>query len=275
MNPIIDAANRLDVGPAVQYMILFTGFVIKPLYMLLTLVLIIMVRKNKSHFMSLIRWGLISFLAGEAFCAINYLAAGGQSDTLEILHGLGMVGLSILLPWGLYILADLKVLRFSDESANCSLIRLCGHCWKKEEVTCKLKQLFFFAAPCLALVALMPLAFPLDASYYIIPVFGVDTGFIFTPVVLWTELRLYPLLAAVLLLSSLLFLRGGMAGIKRAYAPFFTGLGFMLYSMFRFFLLAAFQNLPYWYNFWEEITELMMIAGIGLFLFLFRKRLNE
>ncbi len=102
---------------------LLTGFLIKPAYMTLALVLILLLRKQKNTAMVLIRWSLITFLAGELFCAANYILAGGQCETLDILHGLGMVGFSVFLPWGLFVLADEYVLRFSNETANCSLLK--------------------------------------------------------------------------------------------------------------------------------------------------------
>lgn len=105
-------------------------------------------------------------------------------------------------------------------------------------------------------------------------VFNVETHFLFSSTLMLVELRLYPILASALMLISLPFLLGGPAGIKRARVPFFLGLGFMTYSLFRFFLLYSFDGLPYWMNFREEITELIATFGLGVFLFIFRHTLG-
>ncbi len=267
----------LTLTPLMQGLVVVTGVFIKPAYMILALVLVFLLRKQTARYMVLIRWAMITFFLGEAFCAANYLLASGGSQILDILHGAGMVGLAVFLPWGLFTLADEQVLHFSGETSACALLRLCGQCWKQNDVPCGLKRLFLFAAPTLAVIALMPLTAPLKPSHCTLLVFGVETHFVFSTAVMQWELRLYPILAAVLLMGSLLFLlfsRDGRAGVKRAQVPFFTGLGFMLYSLFRFFLLYGYDSLPHWVNFWEELTELMTIIGVYVILLVFRKQLG-
>lgn len=265
---------HLSTTPLTQWLVVITGFFIKPAYMILAFVLILLLWKHKTRCMAKIRWAMITFFLGEAFCAANYLLTGGESELLDILHGMGMVGLGVFLPWGLFNLVDEWGLHFSENTATCSLLRLCGRCWKQHDVPCGLKRLFLFTAPTLAVIALMPLAAPLKSSHYILSVFNVETHFISSTSVLQWELRLYPILAAVLLLSSLVFLTGGRAAVKRAQVPFFIGLGFLLYSLFRFFLVSGYDGLPHWVNFWEELTELMTIIGVYVLLIVFRGRLG-
>jgi len=265
--------TQLEISPIAQLMAVISGFVIKPVYMILSLVLILIIRKNKTPPVTLIRWSLISFLVGESFCALNYLLTRGASDILEILHGAGMVGFSIFLPWGVFVLIDEYVLHFSTESAPapCASIKLCGPCWKYSSAPCKLKQLFWFAAPTLAIISLMPLFMPLKPFHYILNIYSTPGHFYFSSLVLGIELRLYPILAAVLMLSSLFFLGGDNTSLKKSQLPFFIGTGFMSFSLLRFVLIYAYYGSPHWFSFWEELTELMIIAGLCLFFYIFRK----
>lgn len=266
--------SQLPANAFTQWVVLLSGLVIKPAYMVLSLALIILLWRQKVRAMVLIRWALVTFLLGEAFCAANYLLIGGENEALEILHGLGMVGLSAFLPWGMFTLLDQYILHFSEDKANCALLRLCGQCWKQNNVSCGLKQLFLFLAPALAVIALMPLTAPLKPSHFTMTVFDVETQFNFFIRVLQWELRLYPIMASLLMISSLVLLRGGRKSIQTAQVPFFAGLGFMLYSLFRFFLLYSYDCLPHWANFWEEITELIMTIGLGIFFIIFRRQLG-
>ncbi|MCP4148728.1 MAG: hypothetical protein GY757_13355 [bacterium] len=276
--PVIDGggtgAIHLTVSPFVQWLIMLTGFVVKPTYMILSLLLILLLWKQKTRPMVLIRWALVTFLAGEIFCAANYTIAAGCNETLDILHGTGMVGLGVFLPWGIFAWVDENLLHFSHDKANCSFLKLCTNCWKRETTTCGLKRLFQFTAPTLAIIALLPLTAPLKTPHYTLCVFNVETNFIFPPTLMLWELRIFPILASVSLLVSLLFLSGDRTGAKGAQVPFFIGLGFMFYSLLRFFLLYSFDGLPYWINFWEEFTELMTVSALGVFLLIFRKGLG-
>ena len=79
------------------------------------------------------------------------------------------------------------------------------------------------------------------------------------------------LLGAGFMLLALFRLGKDMAGMTRAQTPFFIGFGFMGYSLFRFIVLYGYRGMPHWLNFWEESLEFIMVLGVLLFLFLFRK----
>jgi len=257
-----------------QLVVMLSGLVIKPVYMALSVLIILFLWRQKSRDLVLLRWSMILFFLGEAFCAATYLFASGDFDFFEILHGLGMVGLGAFLPWGMVALFDDRVVRVTNQGKQCALQRLCKQCWKQKDVSCGLKRIFLFVASAFAVIALMPLTSPLNPTHIILQVFGSSTHFKFSLLVQIFELRIYPLLASALMLYSLLPLRGGLSGIQRAQLPFFAGLGFMLYSLFRFFLLTGYRGLPQWINFWEELTELITVIGMGVFLILFRRQLN-
>ncbi|MFC1853370.1 rhodanese-like domain-containing protein [candidate division CSSED10-310 bacterium] len=265
---------QIPLGWWEQIVVILSGFVIKPAYMILSLLIILILWGQRSRDLVLIRWAMIAFLLGETFCAATYLFAAGDCDPMELMHGLGMVGLSAFLPWGIFVLLDARILRFTEHNSRCTLQRLCQYCWKYDDVSCGLQRLFLFAAPALALIALIPLTAPLEATNVMLDIFGTKTHFRFSFPVLMCEIRLYPVTAAALMLLTLLPLSRGLKSIEKAQIPFFLGLGFMLYSLFRFFLLTGFRDLPHWVNFWEEFTELLTIIGLLLLLYVFRRQLG-
>ncbi len=257
----------------VQLALVGSGFGLKPAYMLLSFVLIVWLRRQRARDLRLIRWGLIAFLAGECVCAINY--AIGETDALDLVHGLGMLVMGALMPWGLFRLLDDRVLHLSDPQARCTVQRLCGRCWKKEQVSCGLQRLFLLVAPALALVALMPLSGRLHRIDLLLPTFGTDVHWFKGVPAQLVEFRLFPLLAVGLFLwTTLSLLLGGKAALERAQLPFFAGFGVLSYSLLRFFLFAAYERMPAWANWWEEVTETIAIVGVGVLLWVFRRQLE-
>jgi len=153
--------------------------------------------------------------------------------------------------------------------------RLCGRCWKKEQVSCGVQRLFLFLAPALALMALMPLCTPLQRLDVV--------GGVFLSEVRWAkgleaqliEFRLYPLVACVLLLwTTIQLARGDRVALERAQRPFFYGFGFVSYSLMRYLLFFAYLARPTWSNWWEELTELIAVGAVAVLLWVFRRQLQ-
>lgn len=269
-----ESPTYINITPVEQLLVLISGLYIKPAYMFTTLLLICFLFRKMERGLALLRWSLIAFLLGEAFCAASYVFTGGESNFLEILHDLGMVGLGVFLPWGLFVLFDEWVFHLTPPEHNCVFQRLCGRCWKYHGVSCKLKRLFIFGVLALALISLIPLSAPLRPFYFALPVFGTMVKFKFSFVAQLLELRIYPVVGTALMLLSLIHLMKELPGMKRAQLPFFTGLGFMGFALFRFILLYGYNGQPQWLNLWEELTELLVVAGFTVFLILFRKPLQ-
>jgi rhodanese-related sulfurtransferase len=249
------------------------GFVTKPIYMIICVMVILFLRGGQGRALRLLRWSMILFLVGETICAADYVAGGG-SDILELMHGLGMVGFGALLPWGIFTWLDERVLRFSDPGARCSFQRFCGRCWKREEVSCGLQRLFLFAAPALAIIALIPLSTPVVPINVTLPVFGDDVAYVKTLVEQLVEFRLFPALALLQLLYTALRLLGGKESMERAQRPFFLALGLLSYALLRYFLFSSFQQMLVWSDLWEELTELITIIGVYVFLRVFSRQLK-
>lgn len=283
--PLGTAPRPLDVdstaAPAVvltrlqQAIDVTSGLVIKPTYMLLALVLLLWIRRARERPLRLLWHATLWFLVGESFCAVNLAYhLPGRVYLSDLLHGVGMVGMSALLPWGLYALADERVLRLTDASAACRVQALCGRCWKRDPVRCPLHDLMFLAAAAGAALALIPLGLELRPAQTATVIFGTPTDLGVPILNHLVELRLYPVLGSLAFLAALWLLRGGPAAARRAEPVFFLAVGFAGYALFRFFLSSAFRDAPYWSDFWEELTELLAFGGVGLLLLLFRRPLG-
>lgn len=270
VDPKLFAPLRLPTTWLQQLASVISGLVFKPIYMLLALLLIVVLWRQDAKELVLLRRALIGFDLGELACALNYLIFGHANDTMEILHGFGMAVFGTYLAWGLFEWLDQRVLRFSEPSAGCAFQRFCKHCWKREQVSCGLQRLFLLLAPALAMLALMPLTTSLRPQIVILPVFGSDVGLHKTMLRLVVELRVLPVLSALLYLLATLHLLGGKESLEKAKAPFFWAFGLSTFSLLRYLLFVAYRPMPIWADWWEEVTELLAISFVALLLYVFR-----
>jgi hypothetical protein len=251
-----------------------SGLVIKPFYMLLSLVLILFLRRAHAMDLRLLQRSLVLFLAGELFCAVGYTPGIGGKAFIDVMHGAGMVAMGAYLSWGLFELLDSRVLRFADPEERCVMQRLCGRCFKREPVSCGVQQVFRLLAPGMAVVSLIPLCGPLEPLRVGLTVFGTRMVRVYYWPVILCELRLYPIAGYLLLAATGILMWGGPRSIRLARLPMFWGLGFETYALVRFFLVRAFLVDPTWADFWEESTELITVAALGLLLWVFRFQLG-
>ena len=125
----------------------------KPLYMLLSLMLILALRRVQSPDLGSVRWALISFLAGEGFCAVNYIFFQEQSHFVEYLHCSGMVVCFGFAAYAFLEGIDLRIIRFSAENEKCAALSLCDGCIKYTDAPCGLKRLFMVLIPAMSVVS--------------------------------------------------------------------------------------------------------------------------
>lgn len=278
-SPSPDVERMIPVRPFTRFqqtVASASGCVIKPIYLLLSLVLIRVLRRATAAPLRLLRHGMLCFFVGEMLCAANFFFhRPGLWFPIEILHGLGMVAMSAFVPWGFWRLLDERVLHFTAPGQGCMLQRFCGQCWKRDPVRCGVHDLMFPLLVGLAALALMPLSAPLRPTMFRTEIFGsvADYG---EPIVNHlVELRLYPIVGALLFLGTLFFLlRGGTGSVRRVEPVFYAALGFTLYPMFRHLLANAYRESLYWSDFWEELTELLTVTAVGAVLVLFRRQLG-
>ncbi len=252
-------------------------FLIKPSYMLLSLVLIVLLWKQRATELVALRWGLTLFLTGEVFCAVNtfyYFATQQVSDLSEYLHGLGMALCMGLVLFALVEGLDRRVLRYSDPRGRCALLPLCRACIKHADVPCGLRRLSLFLGPVLIVLVLMPFSARPNYTAYNTTILQFPYHYSHAGVLQLFEIR-YCLAAAVALLAIaflIVLLRGGETPLP-ARVLLAAGLGPAAFGFLRLALLGIYHADLVWFVFWEEVTELLFVAGTGYVLWAFRQGL--
>jgi len=260
-------------GVFTQLMVVVTAYGAKPVYMLLSLALIVVLWRQQAGDLRLLRWALLTFLVGETACAADHLFLGDPNDLLEVLHGAGMVGMGAFSSWAVYEFADKRLTHYADPERPCSAIRFCGACWKREPVSCFVHRTFLFAAPCLAIMSLLPFCAPLRPEGVTLLIFGTPVFYGSTPWALAAQARIFPALAGAGFLLAFALLLAGRRGLRPSLGPFFAATGLMGFSLLRFVLTESFRVEPPWGEIWEELTELVAVAFIAFFLWVTRKQL--
>jgi hypothetical protein len=257
-----------------QWVAVIAGFVIKPIYMLLSIFLIVALRKQKPLDLVFLRWGLISFLLGEAACSVNYIFFNEQSLFFEYLHSIGMVFSFSFVGLALIEGVDDRIIKFSDPNTKCSLVNLCPRCTKYSEIPCALKKVFELIAIFLLVLTFIPLsARTLPVSYNTV-ILGTFYNYTHAGIHQLYEIRSCPLIAITLFFMSWIALRiRSEQSFIFAKIFFGVGVGHLVFSIFRLLLLSVFNNEMVWFVFWEEFTELMFMVSVGWILWIFRDRL--
>ena len=264
----------LDFRPMVlwqQYLAVITGFVIKPVYMLIAVILVAVLRRQTKPDLVALRWSCVFFFAGEAFCAINYAGFNERSHVMEYLHSFGMVLAFAAGAYAVMELLDLRVLHFSDPTKPCQLAGLCRGCaTQRDGRPCRLRGLLNLTLPMLVVLAAIPLTAPLHYEAYATRIFG--TGYTYRHDVVHQqyEIRYLPAAAMLIFCIAWLILQREPHPLVRTRLLMAAGLGAMGFAWFRWTLLAAFANDRVWFVAWEEITELFSMCAVAALLYVFR-----
>ncbi len=249
-------------------------FFFKPIYMMLSVLIALVIRKSRSPDLVALRWGMIFFFLGEAACAVNYFGYRETSYLWEYLHGLGMLLAFGFVTYAILEGIDRRILMLSAPDHRCAALSLCGGCIKCGEPSCGLKRVFFVLTPALLVLALMlPTADWQDNSYNTL-VFGSVYNYVHLRVHQQFENWYCAAAAIAMFTASLAILavkrENSIAAAKVAFA---AGMGPLMFGMLRMILGGAYDQNRVWYLFWEETTELLFIFGVCLVLWIFRRTL--
>jgi rhodanese-related sulfurtransferase len=264
-------AHALELSWVSEFLTYCSGVVLKPTYMLLSLGIILWIRRNSSREIRLIRNGLGVFLAGESACLMGFYLSNeeGIFQPLELLHGLGMaVGIGLAIN-GLILAVGQRMFGLFESTHACPLLTFCGKCNRSNWRACGLEKLI--SAGLLLLLPLCALPWTKELSVRVdhAVLFGTPVEYRWAAVNLVTEFRSFPLIATLLLGVGWFKRRSLGNNLEKGLATASFGLGFLSFSLFRFFLASAFLEQPYYSDFWEELSELLTIGGLALFLFQF------
>ncbi|MBI5384020.1 MAG: rhodanese-like domain-containing protein [Verrucomicrobia bacterium] len=259
-----------------QWLTVFVAFGLKPVYMVLSLALIVWLWRQRATDLAMLRWGLIWFWVGENGCSIDFLFFARGSDFWEYVHGYGMaVGFSMVV-FALLEGFDWRVIKFSPEKERCAALNLCRTCFKHAEAPCGLKRLFLVMIPAFALLSAMPLCARLNAASYDTTILGTVHNYCHMMSSQMFEWRFCAGLALVLFVASWLALKFKRhEPVAASKVLFAAAMGPLSFGMLRMFFVSTFADNLMWFDVWEEITEFLFVLGTGAVLWVFRERLFE
>lgn len=257
-----------------QWAAIGSGFVIKTIYMTLSLVLVAVLWRRRSPDLVALRWAFIFFYAGEAFCAGNYLFFNEQCYLFEYLHSYGMVVAFGFVAFALFDGIDRRLLFLSDPEGKCAALSLCGPCIKYADVPCGLRRVFQILIPSVLVLCFLPLCAVPVAESFTTTIFA--RAYVYSHHVYHQlyEIRFLPVVAVVfcaVAFAVLLFRKTDP--VTPSKILFACALGALGFSLFRLFLLAPHRHNLVWFAFWEEITEFLFVVGVCYVLWVFRRPL--
>lgn len=263
-----------------QWAEIIAGFVFKPIYMVSSFVLILILRQQKSSDLGALRWGLFFFLAGELCCmvySLYYLFFYKGSDFFEYLHGYGMVLAFGFTSYAIIEGIDTRAFKLSNPGKRCAALELCGPCIKYEDAPCGARRVFLLLMPLHIVLAAIPLfASPSTVSYntYILETFY-NYSHLFIHQLF--EIRYCPILAMILIgISFIIMWRNKDRPVTTASKIFFAaGVGAFGFSMFRLLFSTVYHDNLVWFDFWEELTELLYVVATACILWIFRRNLFQ
>jgi hypothetical protein len=169
---------------------------------------------------------------------------------------------------------DSRIIKISNTDQKCAALSLCRSCIKYTEAPCGLKRLFLFLTPaCLALSFIPLTAAPHWVSYNTY-IFGTFFNHSHSVINQLFEIRFCPIIAFVLFsITFMILLFKKDDPITPSKVLFASGMGYLGFGMFRLFIFAPYHDNLVWKSFWEELTELIFVVGVGITLWIFRHRL--
>jgi rhodanese-related sulfurtransferase len=264
---------NLTLSPALQWATVLTAFGVKPFYMILSLLIALWLRRQRSPDLVALKWAMLFFFSGELFCAVNYLFFTEGSHLAEYLHMFGMAVAFGLIVLALIEFLDDRLIRFSDPGVHCALLSACGKCYKNAAVACSLRVIFTIAAPCLIFICAMPLLAEPRPILQNVLILGTPYAYSHSLLYQLFETRCAPAAAACFFaIAFLLMLLRKERSLATAKLFFAGGSGFLGFGMFRLILFSLYRDNLAWFVIWEELTELILVAATGLFLLVFRKK---
>lgn len=255
-----------------QWAAVLTGFVVKPAYEILALVLAVVLWRQKAADLAALSWGFLFFFIGENFCAANYLLYGEQSLVFEYFHSYGMVVSFAFAAFAIFEGIDGRILKLSDPQGRCAALGLCQRCIKHADVPCGLRRVFLLVLPALMILCLAPLCAELLTASYNTEILGTCYNYSHAVPYQVFENRYCPAAALALFAASLAALawkkREPVLWSKVLFAAATGALGF---SLFRMVFFHAYRENLAWSGIWEELTELLFVVSAAVILWLFRR----
>jgi hypothetical protein len=258
-----------------QFAGMFSLLIIKPIYMLLSLGLSILLMREKARDIFNLGLGIAIFLTGEVACAINYLFLNDRSDLAEFVHSYSMAIAFALVVYALLEGLDRRILLFSAPEQKCALLEVCGPCVKYQKVTCGIRKVAHLVLPALLALTFIPWLTNISEIAYNTKILTFGHFYQRALPSQYYEVRFIPVASFLLFGAAWLTLfmtpKTPLHPTVRTLTS--AGLGLWGFGMFRAILGLLFASNLVWFYFWEELTELMFILAVIYLVLNFRKTL--
>ena len=275
-----DASGEIHAFPArispifEQSIAVVSGYVIKPTYTILALLLAIVLWRRRETDLAALRWAMIIFFLGENCCTVNYLVFRETSYVFEYLHSCGMLLAFGFATYALIEGLDFRILKLSSPDKHCVVLPLCQQCIKHKDVPCGLTRIFAFMVPATAALACIPLCADWYLSSYNTMIFGTQYHYSHAVIHQIFERIYCPVMAIGLLtIAWLTLLRGKDKAMILPKIFFSAGVATLGFGLLRTLINAFYNDNRVWCNFWEEGTEFLFIASVCIVLWIFRASL--
>jgi len=253
-----------------------SAFFIKPLYMIFAFIIIWTLRKQTSSDIKLIKWAMIFFLAGESFCALNYLIFHEDSFLVEYFHIIGMVAAFGTTTYAVIKFFDLRLIQLTNSNRKCAALTLCKECIKYTQTSCGFTNILIIITSALIAGSFFPLMAGMHMDSYNTSIFGAYYNYAHPLIFQYFENRYAPFVSILFFCIALfLFFRKDGALHNFGIILFSAGFAFLGFSLFRLVIFSAYRDNLLWFIAWEEITELLYVFGTGAMIWTFRERLLE
>jgi len=273
---VMQAFPNREMSLFEQWMASITAFGIKPVYMLLSLILIIVLWRFKEPDLMAMRWAMISFLVGEGFCAVNYLFFHENAILVEYIHISGMVMTFGFTTYAFLAGFDKRVLKITDPDKKCAFIDICGQCIKYKDVPCQLRSVSLVVLPIVIILAFIPLLVNLHSEFYNVSILRTQYTYSHPVIFQIFETRYAPAVAIFCFFIAFFIALRSRETFPQFMKVFFSvGMGFLGFSLLRLFLFSLYRDNLWWYVMGEEITELLFLITVCTLLLLFRHSLLD
>ncbi len=249
-------------------------FVVKPVYTLLSLIVFVVLWGETSADLTAVKWGMLFFFIGENMCALNVLVWKETSYLLEYGHSIGMVICLGFLTYAFLEGVDQRILGFSAPSQRCAGMGLCGRCVKFTEVPCGFRRLFLMLVlACMVVSCMLPATDWHDQAY---------NTLVLGQAYHYGHLRAFQVLETwgcgvaaffCFAASLVMVLLSDEHSLQWPKFTFAAGMGALGFGLLRTTIGGLYDASRHWYGFWEECTELLLIAAICYVLWTFRAQL--
>lgn len=257
-----------------QWIVIIYAFIIKYTYMLLSLGLVVILWRSKSLDLKALKWGMAFFFIGESFCALNSYIYHETSYLFEYFHSFGMVLSFGFVVFSIFEGVDRRIIKLTNPKERCAALGLCRSCIKYADAPCGLKRLFHFITPACIAISFISLSAAIQWVSYNTNILGTNYDYSNAAVRQLFEIRFCPIIAIVLFtLTMIILLFKKDDPITPSKVLFSGGVGYLGFGLFRLIIFAPYRENLVWKAFWEELTELIFVVGVGITLWVFRHRL--